>query len=63
MVFKRQFINLRFRVFYGETAIKLTKLSIDTKFSLFGYDQNKKMIELAKKKIKKIKKRKNFNTV
>ena len=41
----------------GETAIKLTKLSIDTKFSLFGYDQNKKMIELAKKKIKKIKKK------
>ena len=44
----------------GETAIKLTKLSIDTKFSLFGYDQNKKMIELAKKKIKKIKKKEKF---
>ena len=39
----------------GETAIKLSNLQINTKFNLIGYDQNKKMIELAKKKIKQIK--------
>jgi tRNA (cmo5U34)-methyltransferase len=40
----------------GTTAIKLSKLSIDTNFTLIGYDDNKKMINLAKKKVKKIKK-------
>ena len=39
----------------GETAIKLSNLQINTKFNLIGYDQNKKMIELAKKKLNKLK--------
>ena len=40
----------------GTTAIKLSKLSINTNFTLIGYDDNKKMINLAKKKVAKIKK-------
>ena len=45
----------------GETAIKLTQLKIDTKFKLIGFDQNKKMIELAKNKIKKINSKKKIS--
>lgn len=39
----------------GATAIKLSNLPINTKFTLIGFDQNKRMIDVAKKKIKKIK--------
>ena len=34
----------------GATAIKLSELSINTKFKLIGLDSNKKMIDLAKKR-------------
>lgn len=47
----------------GATAIKLSELSINTKFKLIGLDSNKKMIDLAKKKVKKIKNNKNINFV
>ncbi len=42
----------------GTTAIKLSELAINTNFNLIGYDDNKRMIDLALKKIKKIKNKK-----
>ena len=47
----------------GATAIKLSELSINTKFKLIGLDQNKKMITLAKKKVAKIKNNKNIDFI
>ena len=41
----------------GATAVELSKLSISTKFKIIGIDQNKKILNLAKNKIKKVKKK------
>ena len=57
MVFKDDCLVYDLACSTGETVNQLLKLKISTKFSIVGIDNSKKMLDLARKKFQKIKKK------